>query len=176
LTAVKLTVPILLILTGSAAAEGVTLSAVPASSAPHVVGSEAVCKDTGDRLRITKTKLEGHEVEVLRTCAQASTRIAFQTKDGWTEYDAGAGTTGRHESTTFEKIGKRRFLVHRVDTYVSNESATSRFDLCAYDKSGAPQCGAVEVECPETGCQEPAILKGALWLHAKGGRKKFPIK
>jgi hypothetical protein len=178
LTAVKLTVSILMFLTGSAAAERLTLATVPATPAPRVVGSKAVCKDANDFLRMTRTKLDGHEVGILLECDQAHTQIALETKDGWTRFASGA--VGMREITKITKFGKRRVLVHRIDTRVNDDAEThhdtSRFDVCTYDKADAPTCGSVEVDCPETGCQEPSFLKGALWLHAKGGRKRFPIE
>jgi hypothetical protein len=170
---VKLTVPILLFLTGSAAAESVTLHDVAASSAPHIVGSEAVCKAADDRLRMQKLKLDGHEVQILRTCKAGSSRIAFETKDGWRERVS--GPADGMELTSIVKIGKRRVLLHRMDRRVSDDKTTSRIDVCSY-KDDVPQCGVLEVECPETGCREPSVVKGALWLHAKGGRKRFPIE
>lgn len=174
LPTVKLTVPLLLALTGSAAADNLTLSAIPSSAEPNIAGSAAVCKD-GDHLRlVSRMKLDGHEVQQLRECdGDHDEKFAFETKDGWREYDG--GSIGGSESTTFMTLKKRRMLMHRSDTR-AGERATQRVDLCAYDKAGAPQCGSASVECPETGCQEPAILKGALWLHAKGGRQRFPIK
>jgi hypothetical protein len=170
---VKLTVLLLLALGGTAAGENLTLSAVPASAEPNIAGSAAVCKD-GDRLRlVSRMKLDGHEVQLLRECDGDHEKLAFETKDGWREFDSGA--IGGSEQTTFSTLKKRRMLMHRIDTR-DGDTSHSRVDLCGYDKSGAPQCGTASVECPETGCQEPTILKGALWLHAKGGRQRFPIK
>jgi len=161
------------VLVGSAHAENLTLSAVPSSSEPNIAGSAAVCKD-GQRLRlISRLKLDSHEVQLLRECDGDHVKIAFETKDGWREFDS--GPMGFSESTTFTKVKNRRVLMHRVDTR-DGDTSHSRVDLCGYDKAGVPQCGSASVECPETGCQEPSILKGALWLHAKGGRQRFPIK
>ena len=168
----KLTVPILLLLTGSAAAEKVTLQAVPASNEPKVVGSQAVCKSDNDFLRIARTKLDGHEVLLLSDCARAHSQLAFETKSGWHLFasDPYGGTT------SIVKVRKRNVLLHRADTYGDRDTSMTRVDLCAYDKEGAPACGSAEVQCPETGCRDPEIIKGALWLHAKGGRKRFPIE
>ena len=168
----KLTVPILLLLTGSAAAEKVTLQPVAASKEPRVVGSQAVCKDENDFLRTSRTKLDGHEVLLLTDCARAHSQIAFQTKDGWRMFV----TSPAGGFASIVKWKKRSLLLHRVDSYVSPDKSTSHVDLCAYDKDGAPSCGSAEVECPETGCRDPEIVKSALWLHAKGGRKRFPIE
>jgi hypothetical protein len=88
------------------------------------------------------------------------------------------------ETTTVTKLKSRKVLLHRVDTAhrsirsdgsVESEMHMSHVDVCAYDKE-VPSCGSAEVECPVTGCKAPEIVKGALWLHAKGGRKKFKIE
>lgn len=195
----KLTVSILVLLTGSAAAEGVTLSPVAPHEAPNVVGSEAVCKDTNDRLRVSKTKLDGHEVQVLHQCGATDlgAELAFETKDGWRFFDGGliAYQAGNmtdaplhvsllSETTSLAKLKSRKVLVHRVDTShrairsdgtVESETRKSHVDVCAFDKDGGPSCGSAEVDCPETGCRAPEIIKDSLWLHAKGGRKKFTI-
>jgi hypothetical protein len=172
LPAVKLTVLILVLLTGSAAAEKVTLQPIAASKEPRVVGSVAVCKGDNDFLRSSRTKLDGHEVLLLSDCAGAHSQIAFETKDGWRMF----ATSPAGGFASILKWRKRNLLLHRVDRYVSPESSTSHVDLCAYGKDGVPSCGSAEVECPETGCRDPEIIKSALWLHAKGGRKRFPIE
>jgi len=173
LPAVKLTVPILLTLAGSASAENLTLSSVPSSDEPDIAGSAAVCKD-GNRLRlISRLKLDGHEVQVLRECDGHHAKIAFETKSGWHEFDSVDINGG--EQATITKLKNRRVLMHQIQTR-DGDTTTHRVELCGYGKDGIPECGFVQVECPETGCQEPTILKGALWLHAKGGRQRFPIK
>jgi hypothetical protein len=160
-------------LAGSAGAEDLTLSAVPSSSEPNIARSAAVCTDD-QRLRlVSRMKLDGHEVQLLRECDGDHERLAFETKDGWREFDS--GVSGSSETTSFLTFKKRRMLMHQLVTR-DGDTSRARVDLCAYDKTGAPRCGSVSVECPETGCKDPAFLKGALWLHAKGGRQRFPIK
>ncbi|HUS31076.1 MAG TPA: hypothetical protein VMZ53_21345 [Kofleriaceae bacterium] len=168
----KRTVPILLLLCGSASADTLTLAPVPSASEPNVVGSKAVCKGDNDFLRVARTKLDGHEVLVLGDCAGTHSYLALETKSGWTRFVSAPGWG----SVTSTKLKKRDVLLHRIDTYVDQDKSTSRVDLCVYDdKAGTPSCGSAEVECPETGCREPEIIKGALWMHAAGGRKRFLI-
>jgi hypothetical protein len=173
---VKRFFPILIFLTGTASAGTVTLSPVPATeSVPSVVGSYAVCKDATVHVRVERLELQGHEVDVMRDCDQAHVLIALQTKAGWTLYTGGAPGS---EQSSFATVKKKRALLHRTDTSTGSGDSLhviSRVDVCTYDDS-IPKCGAVSVECPETGCKAPEILKGALWLHAKGGRQKFTIE
>lgn len=174
---VKLTFSILVFLTSTAAAEKLTLSAVPAvDGPPSVVGSYAVCKDTSSHIRTARLDVQGHEVDMLTDCARTHSQIALQSKTGWFVF--ASGDVGS-ESTTFASIQKKRALLHRIDTSSGEGDAlrrASRIDVCTFNDKDIPLCGAVEVECPETGCKVPEIVKGALWLHAKGGRKKFTIE
>jgi hypothetical protein len=183
---VKLTFAIVVFLGGTAAADSVTLSAVPTSEPLPLVSYWSACSANKQRVQTTKLTLDGHDVAVLHQCTTDPqvTEIAFEAANATTWHLFESGTVKSSESTILSKLKDgRQALLHRLDSPIAGKDPdaptlySSRVDICAYDKkSGAPQCGVVEVQCPETGCQKPEILKGSLWIHAKGGRKKFDIK
>jgi hypothetical protein len=151
-----------------------------ATTAPRVVNSSLQCDKPDARVRATRLTFDDHEVNVLRECSKdiktPRTQLVFESKDGkYQSYWSGTGQWSEQLVIGKLKDG-RHALLHRIDTDAAGETdVKGRVDVCAYDKAGALGCGFVEFDCPETGCKEPEILKGALWVHAKGGRKRFPI-
>lgn len=134
--------------------------------------------------RWTTTKLESRVVEVLHECGDdGHTQLAFEAKDAakgvhlYTSAAIGAkGLQLYSEQVTIGKLkGGKKALLHRVDVR-HDDRTDSRIDVCTFDTDGTPTCGFAEVTCPETGCKEPEIIKGALWIHAKDGRKRYVIE
>ncbi|HSD86512.1 MAG TPA: hypothetical protein VLB44_03320 [Kofleriaceae bacterium] len=179
----KITICALLLLAGTAFADNkLQLSRVgPAEPAPTIASSVSKCA-SNEHTRWIEVKLDARKVELLHECgsADAHAKLAFEAKDGKGVHVYTSAVLDKiqwpPEVMTIGKLkGGKKALLHRVDLRIEDQ-ATSRIDVCTFDSDGMPKCGHAEVTCPETGCKPPEIMKGALWIHAKDGRKRYVIE
>lgn len=186
----------ILALTRVASADSIVLSPI-VDDAPAMTGS---CVDGGGLSEKKRVRLDGHTVRVVDECGSTdlNARLVFEVDGGWRTYTSaiiayqGANMTDAPlhislllEHTSFITLaGKRRALVHRVDTLhreirmdgtIESTSRESRVDVCVYN-DGIPACGYAEVECPKKGCKAPDLSHGAVALYARTGRKEFSVE
>jgi len=177
-----------------------------AEPAPNIVLSYDKCDPRTDRIPQVRLKLDKRLVQVVHECGMSDqrTQLAFEAKnpdDGVQVYssaiiayaiptlhDVRPSFLAVAEQSTFGKLkGGRHALLHRIDTAqrgvdvdgtraAPDSRIDSRVDVCTFDTDGTPMCGYVVVECPEMGCKPPELIKGALWIHTKDGRKRYVIE
>jgi hypothetical protein len=172
-----------LLLTGGTAFADSTLQLErlePAEPAPDLADSASKCASS-EHTRWAEAKLDARRVVVLHECrgSESHTVLAFDAKDGPRMHLYTSAVIGDLRwPTELLSIGTlkggKKTLLHRIDTPDADQT-DSQIDVCTFDSDGAPVCGSVEITCPETGCKPPEIIKGALWLHAQDGRKRYTI-
>ena len=200
----KITVPLVLCLSGSAAAQPLTLTPVAApTQAPRIVFNEEQCSGQNDRIRPTRRGLGKRRVSVLHQCgaSDVNAELAFEGKgknDGWQIWTSaliayhGANMTDAplhvkliDEEITFGTIdADPGALVYRVETLYENvrsdgsvEDSHRRTDLdvCVL-RDGNPWCGHTSYVCAPSGCGKPLLKQGVLSFVSKQGRERLTIE
>jgi hypothetical protein len=179
---------LLLLVTTTAVADPLQLTAAPPSSAyPELAANEAACNAPGDHphlLRTRHARIAGHDVEILHDCgtSDAMGHLAIRTKDGWTVIDGGviayqAGNmtdAPEHASLVDESLSTGTFddgpaIVYQSTTlhrgiersgHIAWERRQTDVTICTAGDDVF--CTRATYACPASGCVRPRFEHGLL--------------